>query len=165
MLIVNYDCQKIIFNYLDIQSKIRLRQCCQYFYNNFHITNLNNLPKNLKTKLTCEILLNYSRLEILDVSFLFGITNISGLTNLKSLICMGICGIADNNIKNLVNLTYLDCRYNYKITNIDGLNNLEFVRFTRNNFTDEYLENLNFSVHKYFPLEFMAIKKKKLLMS
>ena len=102
----------IIFNLLGFQDQINFRLVTKYFAIHFPITNLyDNAPYD---KLTDEILKLYPFAIKLRANF--KITNIDHLCQLRILDVEGDCGIGDDGISKLTNLTKLNADYNYKIT-------------------------------------------------
>jgi len=79
---------------------------------------------------------------------------------LKTLFANGeSCGIADNGIKNLVNLERLSTSYNKKITNINHMTNLKILWAHDNNFVvnDESIKHLT-NLKKYICLIIQNLK-------
>src|SRR5579872_4142738 len=100
---LSIDSWRIIFEKLKFLEKIRLTRTSKYLHENLKIYDITN--KHYVAKLDNTILETYVYLENLRICY-FGITAIGHLTNLKSLIAIGDCGITDKQIENLTNLTF-----------------------------------------------------------
>ena len=116
------DIWKIIFEYCDFISKIRLSQVCTLFYKNLHITDFCNIEYKYKNKLTDDILKNYKNIIKLNVGYNSKIKDVSWMSNLKELDASWV-GIDQNGIKNL-NLIKLKVRHNSKIKDVSWMSNL-----------------------------------------
>jgi Leucine-rich repeat (LRR) protein len=92
------DVLNIIFNKLPLTSQLRFRATCKKFREKLDITDLYNIPRELRYILTDKIVLQYPKLRELNASY-----------NPK---------ITDASIKELTQLRELDADYNQKITDV-----------------------------------------------
>ena len=119
------DITYIIYNQLDFITQSNLRLVSKDFAK-YPITNLfDNVPN--KYKLTDKILKSYLRVIKLNASHNNKITNVNHLINLRILHVRGNCGIGDDGLNRLTNLTELDAGNNNEITNVNHLINLRIL--------------------------------------
>ena len=117
----------IIHDQLDFIGQHNLRLVSKNF-TKYPITNLyDGVLYKYQYSLTDKILKSYPFVIKLDVSYNNKITNINYLINLRILCADNNCGIDDDGLSRLTNLTELDADNNNKITNVNHLINLRIL--------------------------------------
>ena len=127
------DIWKIIFNFLDFKSKIRLISTCRYSRQNLYITDLYNINKKYLYKLNTPILQYYIFRNViwLNASFNNNITNISFMKNLKKLNLHGYNNINQDGIMGL-DLIELYVDNHDKIKDVSFMKNLKILHASGN---------------------------------
>lgn len=115
---------KIIFDFSDFQTQIRMTLVCKRFHKNFQVIDFLNIPKQLIKKLNDDILKNYKHIQFLNASDNPNVKNVNWITNLKILWARNKCGINQEGIKGL-NLIELCITNNKSISNVSWMINLK----------------------------------------
>ena len=140
---------KIIVSYCKFSTQVKFTQINHFYCNNFPITDLLNIPKHLKDKLSNQIIQAYPKCQYLCAAYNIQInqSGIMNLTQLRELDCKGNskinsvnhltefkildvcfdCGIDQKGIEYCLKLKKLNCDNNTKINSVNHLTNLEIL--------------------------------------
>lgn len=119
--------QELIFDYLDLQSQLRLRRVCKST-TNLAVTNFWDLPSLIKPwTLTENILRGFPQIKYLNLYDNKMVTDINFLTKITVLNIGGLCTINDSGIINLRNLCELYAENNFNIHNLENKPNIKYL--------------------------------------
>jgi len=118
---------RIISDFSNFPSRIKLTMVCKFFNENLQITDLYNIePKYLKL-LTNEILRKYPSVTKLNLTNNSNVTDINHLNKLQVLnVSMGKCVLCNKGIKKL-NLKEIDVSYNLHIKTLNHFSQLRIL--------------------------------------
>ena len=127
------DILKIIFEFLDFKSKIKLISTCTYMRQNLHIIDLYNIDKNFLFKLTKKILRYpiFKNVLLLNTTYIKHIKDVSFMNNLKYLNTSTCSKINQNGIKGL-DLIKLNANYNENIVDVTFMKGLKILHASGN---------------------------------
>ena len=127
------DILKIIFEFLDFKSKIKLISTCTYMRQNLHIIDLYNIDKNFLFKLTKKILRYpiFKNVLLLNTTYIKHIKDVSFMTKIKNLNVSMCSNINQNGIEGL-DLIELNADYNKNILDVTFMKGLKILHASGN---------------------------------
>jgi len=134
---------RLILEYADFLTQIRLRCVCKLFHQRLEIHDFYSIDEKYSKCLSDEILYTYPFITKLNAGYNMKITDVNHLTKLEVLNAVGqFCGIDNAGITNL-DLRELNIDCNQKITKINHMTNLNTLVIRSHSCAIESFSNLN----------------------